>query len=178
MNQLDLPTAVFDDKHKGDKGATRYRPPSRGKRGDEDVSSYGIRIGTRNLAPETPPELISLSCTFHQNINLFGPGCRGRTQGYSCDAARNFPSTIINLDHGRKWRFYARPPQHLHQFRSWQVTAHGAVDNCGATMATTPTMAINSEPAGSPKAAFDDRRKGICRNHNVHTFGCPQKWRF
>ena len=66
--------------------------------------------------------------------------------------------------------FEARMPRRKVRLADWQTVA--------STMATTPTMAINSEPARSPKAAFDDRRKEMCRNHNVHTFRCPQQWRF
>ena len=49
----------------------------------------------------------------------------------------------------------------------WQIVA--------STMATTPTMIINSESANSSNTAFDDKHKEKRRNNNGHTFRRPQK---
>ena len=63
--------------------------------------------------------------------------------------------------------FEARMSRRKVRLAEWQIVA--------STMATTPTMAINSEPARSPKTAFDDRHQGRSRNHNGPTFRCPHK---
>ena len=53
--------------------------------------------------------------------------------------------------------------------------AQTAMSNGASTMATTPTVVINSEPARSPKTAFTGRHTGRIRNNNGPTFRCPQK---
>ena len=66
----------------------------------------------------------------HVTSRHLGSGLR-RTPT-SGGSTRDFSSNIIIiiLDVGRKWRFYARLPQHHHNFRSWQVPAQGATANC------------------------------------------------
>ena len=49
-----------------------------------------------------------------------------------------------------------------------------AVSTGASTMATTPTVVINSKSARSTKTAFDDRHTGRRRNNNGPTFRCPQ----
>ena len=49
-----------------------------------------------------------------------------------------------------------------------------AVSTGASTMATTPTVVINSKSARSTKTAFDDRHTGRRRNSNGPTFRCPQ----
>ena len=52
--------------------------------------------------------------------------------------------------------------------------AQRVIGTVGATMATTPTVVINSKSARSAKTAFDDRHTGRRRNNNGPTFRCPQ----
>ena len=75
--------------------------------------------------------------------------------GRSDDSTRDFPNTIINLDHGRSRRKVR-----------WQTVA--------STMATAPTMVINSGSARTSQIASDDRHKGRSRSNNGPTFRCPQ----
>ena len=53
--------------------------------------------------------------------------------------------------------------------------AQTAMSTGASTMATTPTVVINSEPARSAKTVFDDRHTGRSRNNNGPTFRRPQK---
>ena len=52
--------------------------------------------------------------------------------------------------------------------------AQRVIGTVGATMATTPTVVINSKSARSAKTAFDDRHTGRSRDNNGPTVRCPQ----